>query len=102
LNAYTRSLLALSAHAWNKTDQAKTLIENLENGVKRDDHSDLSVLINSPQSTINSQPSTSSSASTPNYPPSTILGTAHWGEDGIYWRWSDGGVEATAFALRAL
>jgi uncharacterized protein YfaS (alpha-2-macroglobulin family) len=31
-----------------------------------------------------------------------VQGTAHWGEDGIYWRWSDGGVEATAFALRAL
>ena len=30
------------------------------------------------------------------------MGTAHWGKDGIYWRWSDGGVEATAFALRAL
>ena len=30
------------------------------------------------------------------------MGTAHWGEDGIYWRWSDGGVEATAFVLRAL
>ncbi|NIQ01906.1 MAG: alpha-2-macroglobulin, partial [Nitrospinaceae bacterium] len=24
------------------------------------------------------------------------------GEDGIYWRWSEGGVEATAFALQAL
>ena len=31
-----------------------------------------------------------------------MIGTAHWGEDGIYWRWSDGGVEATSFALRAL
>jgi uncharacterized protein YfaS (alpha-2-macroglobulin family) len=31
-----------------------------------------------------------------------VMGTAHWGEDGLYWRWSDGGVEATAFALRAL
>ena len=30
------------------------------------------------------------------------MGTAHWGEDGVWWRWSDGGVEATAFALRAL
>ena len=27
------------------------------------------------------------------------MATAHWGEDGIYWRWSDGGVEATSFAL---
>src|SRR5262249_1593337 len=32
----------------------------------------------------------------------SVVGTAHWGEDGIYWHWSDGGVEATAFALRAL
>ncbi|HEY8184901.1 MAG TPA: hypothetical protein VIF64_02465, partial [Pyrinomonadaceae bacterium] len=32
----------------------------------------------------------------------SVLGTAHWGEDGIYWRWSEGGVEATSFALRAL
>ena len=88
LNAYTRSLLALSAHYFGKTTESKTLIENLENGVKRDDRPDASVLVGGP-STINSQPS-------------TILGTAHWGEDGIYWRWSDGGVEATAFALRAL
>jgi hypothetical protein len=35
-------------------------------------------------------------------PDTSVQGTAHWGEDGIYWRWSDSGVEATAFALRAL
>lgn len=29
-------------------------------------------------------------------------GTAHWGRGGVIWRWSDGGVEATAFSLRAL
>ena len=90
LNAYTRALLALSAHHFGKADQAKTLIQNLENGVKRDDRPDTSVLISGAPSTNNNQPSTSQ------------LGTAHWGEDGIYWRWSDGGVEATAFALRAL
>jgi alpha-2-macroglobulin len=89
LNAYTRSLLALTAHAWQDNTRAQTLIENLENGVKRDNRPDASVLIGSQPSTPNSQPS-------------TIMGTAHWGEDGIYWRWSDGGVEATAFALRAL
>jgi hypothetical protein len=27
---------------------------------------------------------------------------AHWGESGVYYRWSEGGVEATAFGLRAL
>ena len=84
LNAYTRSLLALAAHYFGKTAEAKTLIANLENGVKRDDRPDESVLIKGG----NVQLST--------------MGTAHWGEDGIYWRWSDGGVEATAFALRAL
>lgn len=84
LNAYTRALLALSAHYFHHTDKAKVLIENLENGVKRDDRPDTSVL-------IGGQPDNPG-----------VTGTAHWGEDGIYWRWSDGGVEATAFALRAL
>jgi len=84
LNAYTRSLLALSAYYFHYDAKAKTLIENLENGVKRDERPDTSVL-------IGGQPENAG-----------VMGTAHWGEDGIYWRWSDGGVEATAFALRAL
>lgn len=88
LNAYTRALLALSAHHYGFNDKAKILIANLENGVKIDNHPDSSVLLSQP-STINN-------------PPSTTPATAHWGEDGIYWRWSEGGVEATAFALRAL
>jgi uncharacterized protein YfaS (alpha-2-macroglobulin family) len=85
LNAYTRALLALAAHHSGKTGQAKILIQNLENGVKMDERPDASVLI------LGAPPAN-------NY----VQGTAHWGEDGIYWRWSDGGVEATAFALRAL
>jgi len=84
LNAYTRALLALSAHHLNQPDKAKILIENLENGVKRDERPDASVL-------VGGKPDNAG-----------VMGTAHWGEDGIYWRWSDGGVEATAFALRAL
>jgi alpha-2-macroglobulin len=85
LNAYTRSLLALSAHSFSYHDKAKTLVENLENGVKIDSKPDISIV---QQGATTSDPS--------------VLGTAHWGEDGIYWRWSDGGVESTAFALRAL
>jgi uncharacterized protein YfaS (alpha-2-macroglobulin family) len=85
LNAYTRALLALAAHNYGYTDKAKTLIENLENGVKIDSKPDTSIVQQGAQS---SDPS--------------VMGTAHWGEDGIYWRWSDGGVEATSFALRAL
>jgi|GEM_PF-180921 len=84
-NAYTRALLALAAHHMGKAAEAKTLIANLENGVKRDERPDASVLIGG-QLPANAG----------------VMGTAHWGEDGIYWRWSDGGVEATAFALRAL
>ena len=85
LNAYTRALLALAAHSFGKTANARILIQNLENGVKFDSRPDTSVVQRGVQA---SDPS--------------VLGTAHWGEDGIYWRWSDGGVEATAFALRAL
>lgn len=29
-------------------------------------------------------------------------GTAHWGEAGIYYRFSEGGIEATAFTIKAL
>jgi uncharacterized protein YfaS (alpha-2-macroglobulin family) len=87
LNAYTRALFALAEHNLDNPARAKTLIENLANGVKRDDRPDTSVLISG-----TSQLSTSNSQ----------MGTAHWGTDGIYWRWSDGGVESTAFALRAL
>jgi len=85
LNAYTRALLALSAHNYGYREQAKTLVENLENGVKIDTQPDTSIVQRGAQT---SDPS--------------VIGTAHWGEDGLYWRWSDGGVEATAFALRAL
>lgn len=85
LNAYTRALLALVAHGFGYNDQAKTLVQNLENGVKIDATPDISIVQSGAQST---DPS--------------VIGNAHWGEDGIYWRWSDGGIEATSFALRAL
>jgi uncharacterized protein YfaS (alpha-2-macroglobulin family) len=85
LNAYTRALLALAAHGYGYDAQAKTLVQNLQNGVKIDTRPDTSIVQRGAQS---SDPS--------------VIGTAHWGEDGIYWRWSDGGVEATSFALRAL
>ena len=85
LNAYTRALLALAAHNYGYHEQAKTLIANLENGVKIDARPDTSIVQRGAQT---SDPS--------------VIGTAHWGEDGVYWRWSDGGVEATSFALRAL
>jgi alpha-2-macroglobulin len=85
LNAYTRALLALSAHNYGYQDRAKTLVANLENGVKIDSRPDTSIVQQGAQS---SDPS--------------VMGTAHWGEDGVYWRWSEGGVEATSFVLRAL
>src|SRR5258708_22358990 len=84
LNAFTRSLFALSAHSYGFDDKAKILVENLVNGVKIDKTPDTSIILTGPQSSQEG-----------------VMGTAHWGEDGIYWRWSDGGVEATAFALRA-
>jgi uncharacterized protein YfaS (alpha-2-macroglobulin family) len=85
LNAYTRALLALSAHKYGYDDRARTLVQNLQNGVTIDTKPDVSIVQSGARG---SDPS--------------VLGTAHWGEDGIYWRWSDGGVEATSFVLRAL
>jgi len=85
LNAYSRALLALAAHNFGYHDKAQTLVENLENGVKLDSRPDTSIVQRGGQA---SDPS--------------VIATAHWGEDGLYWRWSEGGVEATSFALRAL
>jgi hypothetical protein len=85
LNAYTRALLALSAHYFGDAGKARILVQNLENGVKLDERPDTSVIVRGAQASHDA-----------------VMATAHWGEDGLYWRWSDGGVEATAFALRAL
>jgi hypothetical protein len=61
------------------------LARNLANGVIRDERPDVSVVMEGPQ---NSQPE--------------VQATAHWGNDGIYYHWYDGGEETTAFVLRAL
>lgn len=85
LNAYGKSLLALAAHGFGKKEMASTLVRNLENGVKIDTRPDTSIL-------LKGEP-----GGTPE-----VIGTAHWGSDGLWWRWVDGPVESTSFALRAL
>jgi uncharacterized protein YfaS (alpha-2-macroglobulin family) len=85
LNAYTRALFALAVHAYGDQEKARILVRNLENGVKRDDAPDTSILLGRGRK---SHPA--------------VIGQAHWGADGIWWRWSHGPVEATSFALRAL
>lgn len=89
LNAYTRALFALSAHHFGKDTEAQTLIRNLENGVQIDNAATSSQL-------TPGRPAGGSNAD-PNF-----SRTAHWGADGIFHRWSEGGIEATAFALRAM
>jgi uncharacterized protein YfaS (alpha-2-macroglobulin family) len=85
LNAYTRSLFALAAQALGRRDEARVLVDNLKNGVIRDE---------APESSLVQRGTERTNAAT--------MPTAHWGEDGIRWRWSEGGVEATAWAIRAL
>lgn len=84
LTAYGRALFALAVNAYGDQEKAETLARNLHDGVTRD-----------------AQPGVSQAtgAGTPN---STAVPTAHWGSDGMFRRWQDGGVEATAFALQAL
>src|SRR5438270_3518882 len=49
LNAYTRALLALSAHYFGDTEHAQILVRNLENGVKIDRAPDTSIIQRGPQ-----------------------------------------------------
>jgi uncharacterized protein YfaS (alpha-2-macroglobulin family) len=75
LNAYTRALVALSAHYYGARERALALVRNLENGVKID---------NAPDTSVVREGARDANAA--------VISTAHWGEDGIYYRWSDGGV----------
>ncbi|MFZ5805898.1 MAG: MG2 domain-containing protein [Verrucomicrobiota bacterium] len=85
LNAYSRALLALAFHAYGDLERAQVTVRNLANGVLRDHAPDQALL----------DPSTQR-------PTVAALPTAHWGENGIFYRWSESGVETTAFALKAL
>lgn len=85
LNAWSRALLALAAQGYGRLDEARVLTRNLENGAVVDRAPDRTAI--EPRA---------------NRGESTAQATAHWGTDGIAWRWSDSAVESTAFVLRAL
>lgn len=82
LTSYGRALLALAAYHYGYAEPAGVLVRNLANGVVRDDKPDASVLLGN------------AGAGAP--------ATAHWDKADGWWRWHEGGVESTAFALRAL
>jgi uncharacterized protein YfaS (alpha-2-macroglobulin family) len=85
LNAYSRALFALSADQLGQSDRARTLVENLANGATIDRNPDVSLVRRGAQSSH-----------------AAVQPTAHWGSDGIAWRWSEAAVETTATVLRAL
>jgi uncharacterized protein YfaS (alpha-2-macroglobulin family) len=86
LNAYSRALVCLAAKSLGRDAEAKTLAENLVNGVTVDANPDGSRIDASAGSASREE----------------SMRTAHWGADKIWNRWSEGPVETTAFALRAL
>ncbi len=91
LNAYSRALFLLATVNYGDPNKvAPILARNLRDGVVKDDHPDSSVLL---PTTPPLQNSTT---------PSPSLATARWGAGGSWWRWSDGPIESTAFALKAL
>jgi len=83
LSPYSRALLALTAHRWNDAERARVLLRNLEDGVQIDRTPDSSVLLKGETTAETMQ-------------------TAHWGvSNRFWWRWYEGPVETTAFALQA-
>jgi len=83
LTPYSRALFALVAHRYGLKEQAAVLVRNLEDGVKIDRAPDQSVLLKGETA-------------------AETMATAHWGSDRFWWRWYEGPVETTAFALQAL
>lgn len=84
LNAYARALLTLAASHLGFSEEAQTLARNLANGA---------IIDLQPQSSPLAPGNPSNSAE---------MATAHWGADGIAYRWSQSKVEATAFAVLSL
>jgi len=85
LNAYTRALAALAMHDFGLAERARTLVDNLVNGVRIDRTPDASLVMRGGAAANE-----------------LVVPTAHWGRDGVCWRWSDGAVESTATVVRAL
>jgi hypothetical protein len=84
LNAYGRALAVLALVGFDRKAEAASLAETLRNGVLIERDVERSAI----------------GAGTGD--PSAAPATAHWGADGLWWRWHDAPVETTAFALRAL
>jgi uncharacterized protein YfaS (alpha-2-macroglobulin family) len=85
LNAYGRALFALAAHGSGQEERARALCDALANGAIVDRTPDTSVVERTAR------------ASDP-----AAMATAHWGNDGLHWRWNEGAVESTSTVLRAL
>ncbi len=85
LSAYSHALLAMAAEQFGDHQSAVVLIRNLENGVKLDRAPDQSLVGGGARESA-----------------TETIGTAHWGQDGFWWRWWESPVETTAFALRAM
>ncbi len=84
LSAYGRALFTLAVHGFGDAAKADVMVRNLRDGVAVEDQPGVSAMAGAGEPSENAIP------------------TAHWGSDGAFWRWQDGGVEATAFALQAL
>ncbi|MDD5198897.1 MAG: alpha-2-macroglobulin family protein [Terrimicrobiaceae bacterium] len=102
LTAYGRALFALAAHGFGDSAKARTLVRNLRDGVIRDAQPDVSSATAGGQANPTAQNTNAAIVPTAQNTNAAIVPTAHWGSEGMFRAWQDGGVEATAFALQAL
>ncbi|HUP62533.1 MAG TPA: alpha-2-macroglobulin family protein [Thermoanaerobaculia bacterium] len=97
LTAYSRALLALTAHRYGDRERATVLVRNLENGAQVD---------RAPDQWRADVPSASIDGGRDVRPPrettAETMATVHWGAKGHWWNWEQGPVESTAFVLQAL
>ncbi len=85
LNACSKALFAIAAQGFGRKNEARELVANLANGAIVDETPEASAIV---------------PGGGQKHPLTTR--TAHWGQDRVWTRWSDGGIETTAFVLRAL
>ncbi|MBP7867907.1 MAG: carboxypeptidase regulatory-like domain-containing protein [Acidobacteria bacterium] len=102
LSSFSRALLLLAARDLDRADRVPVLARNLEDGARRGASFSLRASDPCAGGETGADPAAGQTRTDTPSPSPSAPETASWGKPSGYFHWSDGAVESTAFALRAL
>jgi hypothetical protein len=102
LSSFSQALLLLAARDLGRADRVPVLARNLENSARRGASFSLRASAPCAGGETGADPAAGQTRTDTPSPSPPAPETASWGKPSGYFHWSDGAVESTAFALRAL